>query len=74
MGLSWLFKSLECPLVLLAFRIILRLSCPNVFIGHPQAMNKLDSRYNHAGMTCASLHFYHEKWQFEPFMSNANRT
>jgi hypothetical protein len=30
--------------VLLTIRIIVRLSCPNVLIGHPHAVKKLDSR------------------------------
>ena len=58
----------------MTFRIILGLSCPNVSIGHPQATKKLDSRYQHAGVTCASPYLNCEKWQIEPFMSNVNRT
>jgi hypothetical protein len=30
---------------------ILSMSCPNVFIGHPLALNPMDTRLKHAGMT-----------------------
>lgn len=56
----------------LTFRIPLGLSCPNVFIGHPQAMKKLDSRQEPAGMTCASPHS--SRLQVGLFVSDVNRT